>query len=82
MGTSTHWPSELAAPVDPLEHTVRARAQSILTRGGKVPPLLPYAEALAVVQQHESSLQKQGASPVNIAGRFIQRFTNRKEMQQ
>lgn len=38
------WPGALAAPVDPLETTLCARAQSLLTGGemGVCPPLKPH----------------------------------------
>lgn len=45
------WPSQLSAPVDPLETTLCARAQSLLTGGelGVCPPL-PITQARDVLR--------------------------------
>jgi len=41
---------------NPLPHESNAiyRAQSLLTKGGKLGPVLPYNEALEVIRKHEA----------------------------
>lgn len=41
---------------DPYEAHIISRAQSILTKGGVVGPVLPYEEALEVVKQSQLHL--------------------------
>ena len=49
---------KLVTPVkgnsDPMQSNIIARAQSILTKDGKLGPVLPYEEALAVIRKHEN----------------------------
>lgn len=49
------WPCDLGRPVDPIENTIRARAQSILTGsliGGVCPPLT-IEQARTVIAWHQ-----------------------------
>lgn len=54
MASSARWPERLAPPTFPDHNLVRYRAQSILTVAGAPGPLLPYEQALDVVNWHES----------------------------
>jgi len=48
------WPCDLGRPVDPIENTIRARAQSILTGPliGGVCPVLSIEQARTVIAWH------------------------------
>jgi hypothetical protein len=59
MTADAKWPAYLGRPENPLDCTIRARAQSILTMDGQVGPLLPIEQALDVVAWHERHLAGQ-----------------------
>jgi hypothetical protein len=59
MASLARWPDRLAPPTFPDHNLVRYLAQSILTVAGAPGPLLPYEQALDVVNWHESQPARQ-----------------------
>lgn len=55
MSTQKLWLEMASTSSNAYEQWIRQRAQSLLTETGDLGPLLPYEQALDVVQWHERS---------------------------